>query len=140
MVQKEFHIVKIINDTEFIINAGYGDAVKGDKFKIIGYADEEIIDPITNESLGSIETSKGTIFITRVFEKMSIASSGTRTVNPVMSSFLQQNPTKFMTDLYKQERIKLNVDLTQVSGASNRTDDPIQIGDIVVKIETESND
>lgn len=128
MAQKQFHIVKIINDSEFIINAGYGDTVVGEKFNIIGYANEEIIDPITKESLGSIETSKGTITVTRVFEKMSIASAGVKYINP----FVPLNP---LFDSLKQERVRLNVDLTQVSGASNYTDDPIQIGDEVVKVD-----
>ena len=133
MELKQFHIVKIINDSEFIINAGIGDNVVGDKFKIVGHSIDEIIDPITNESLGSLETSKGTIEVKRVFEKMSIASSLSRFVSP----FLQP-----MRDFYKTERVRLNVDLTQVSGSSSNTDDAIRIGDTVVKIEqgSESND
>lgn len=136
MEQKQFHIVKIINDSEFIINAGTDDTAVGDKFKIIGYADEEIVDPITNDSLGSIETSKGIIHITHVFEKMSIASSGTRYVDPFTSSLMRAEPSKFMPSVYKREQIRLNVDLTQVSGASNHTNDPIRIGDKVIKLES----
>lgn len=132
MAQKQFHIVKIINDSEFIINAGYDDTVVGEKFNIIGYANEEIIDPITTESLGSIETSKGIITVTRVFEKMSIASAGVQYINPVLSQAMFKNP---LLDSFKQERVRLNVDLTQVSGASNYTDDPIKIGDEVVKMD-----
>lgn len=134
MAQKQFHIVKIINDSEFIINAGYDDTVVGEKFNIIGYTNEEIIDPITMESLGSIETSKGTITVTRVFEKMSIASAGVKYINPFVSQAVKI-PLNPLFDSLKQERVRLNVDLTQVSGASNYTDDPIQIGDEVVKVE-----
>lgn len=134
MTQKQFHIVKIINDSEFIINAGYDDTVVGEKFNIIGYANEEIIDPITKESLGSIETSKGTITVTRVFEKMSIASAGVNYINPFVSRAVKV-PLNPLFDSLKQERVRLNVDLTQVSGASNYTDDPIQIGDEVVKVD-----
>lgn len=135
MAQKQFHIVKIINDSEFIINAGYDDTVVGEKFNIIGYANEEIIDPITKDSLGSIETSKGTITVTRVFEKMSIASAGVKYISPFVYQTMVKAPLNPLFNSLKQERVRLNVDLTQVSGASNYTDDPIQIGDEVVKVD-----
>lgn len=136
MAQKQFHIVKIINDSEFVINAGFEDTNVGDKFNIIGYSSEEIIDPVTDEPLGRIATSKGTIEVTRVFEKMSIASSGLTYINPLAHQFMTNTP---MFDMYKQERIRLNVDLNQVSGVTTRTDAPIQIGDDVVKLGNTSN-
>lgn len=131
MEQKKFHIVKINSASEFIINAGTKDGTKkGDKFKIIGVDNQEIIDPITQESLGIIEASKGTITVTHVFEKMSIASAGTRSVNALIDSL----------PIYKHERIRLNVDLTQVTSSENSVTGPIQIGDEVVKIAENSQD
>lgn len=131
MTQKQFHIVKILNDSEFIINAGTEDGTKvGDQFKIIGHEKEKIIDPLTKDELGTLETSKGNISVSNVMEKMSIATAGTRLINPVFSSLSKP----LVPDFMKKEHISLNVDLTQVSGSSTYIDEPIHIGDKVTKI------
>jgi len=122
MTAKNLHIVKIISETTFVINAGSDDGFDvGDKFNIIGDGPAEIIDPITGELLGSFTGSKGQIVIMQIQPKMSLAQTETKFVNAFASSL------QSLTGSYRQK--ELNVDLSQVTGGIATNNDPVQIGD-----------
>ncbi|MBZ1511525.1 hypothetical protein J6K93_10485, partial [Leuconostoc mesenteroides] len=57
---KKIKIIKIRDETAFVINAGSDDNIKeNDQFEIIDLDGEQVIDPDTNEVLGKLNTSKG---------------------------------------------------------------------------------
>jgi len=80
-------VAKVIDEKSLVINRGSNDGIKkGDKF-IIYHIGEEITDPDTGESLGSLEIISGTGIVTNVQDRIStIVScekemvSGTRTI------------------------------------------------------------
>lgn len=124
-------IAKIINETSFVLNAGANlDINKGDVFKILGEPGQEVIDPDTHEVLGYMDTIKGTITITQVYEKMSIA----QTKKETHLDSLNFGP------LFTRE--ELFVDNSQITGGLNEySEEPIQIGDKVkLQYKAKSND
>lgn len=132
MTDKTIKIVKIINETTFILNVGANDGIKnGTKFQIIDSEPEPIIDPDTNQTIGYLNNSKGTIEANDVQEKMTIARTKLHkkvTRSPVydaMSAF--QN----IETSYREE---LNVDETQITGGYNKSNNPVKIGDAVVML------
>lgn len=70
------YVAKIINTTSLVINKGTEDGVRtGMIFQVLDKNTEEIIDPITKESLGGIERVKIEVKVTVVKEKISIAET-----------------------------------------------------------------
>ena len=73
-------IVKIISDTQIIINKGEYDGVKeGMKF-IIYDESEELKDPLTGSSLGRMEFRKGNLFVKQTMPKISILETGEKLI------------------------------------------------------------
>lgn len=129
MTDKTIKIVKIINETTFVLNAGENYGIKkGVKFKIMDSEPELITDPDTNEIIGQLDNSKGIIEAEVVQEKMTIARTKLHTkidrspIYDTMSIFQPHETT------YREE---LNVDETQITGGYNKSSNPIQIGDEV---------
>lgn len=53
------HVAKVIDEFQVVINKGRDDGLKqGDKYLVYGLG-EEIVDPVTNESLGQLELVRG---------------------------------------------------------------------------------
>ena len=66
-------VAKILNDRELVINKGTKDGLQlGDKFKLMELSDE-ILDPDTQESLGSMEREIIRVKIVHVERLMAIA-------------------------------------------------------------------
>lgn len=129
-MDKQFKIVKIIDDETIVINAGLIDDVKpGDKFEIFEKG-EEIKDPDTGESLGTLDLIKETVETVNVFDKISICK------HYVIENYLSGITGTFLKTSYKT----LNVDCTQISGGLH-DDKIIRIGDKVRKVKIlEEND
>ena len=69
-------VARIINPYRVVINRGIEQDIKlGQRFLVYSLSNEEILDPITNESLGYLEIVKGTGKVIHVQEKMSIIES-----------------------------------------------------------------
>lgn len=69
-------VAKVLSPTRLVINRGEEHGVKhSQRFLIYELSDEEIIDPITKESLGYLESYKGTGKIVHLQDKMSILES-----------------------------------------------------------------
>lgn len=123
MANTIFKIVKIISDYEVVVNCGFNHGIKkGDKLEVY-ILGEDIIDPDTKKSLGTLDTVKETLEVVNVFEKMCLCKSSqhdkpTLAIN--VSSFLVSTPKR------------LNVDSTQISGGLS-DDTKIKIGDLVRK-------
>jgi hypothetical protein len=77
-LEKKFPAVVavIVNPYRVVINRGAEHDVKlGQRFLVYTLSEEEILDPITNESLGHLEIVKGTGKVIHVQEKMSTIES-----------------------------------------------------------------
>lgn len=78
-MDKVICVAKVINDSKLVLNVGKEDGVEyGDDFLIYSISKEDIIDPITNKSLGKLELVKGKGFVTSVQEKMCIIESSNK--------------------------------------------------------------
>lgn len=127
--QNKFRIVKIVDETKFIINAGKIDGIDvDDKFNILNNSKEKIIDPETDEVLGEIESTKGTIIVSKAYDKMSICRS----------SWIEGQPTlgmnfDFMEKIARGHYKELNVDEDDISALGN-TSEPIKVGDYVERV------
>lgn len=74
--KREIVVVKVKNDIRLVINVGSEHGIKeGDKFLVYHVDDEEMKDPITGESLGYLETVRGTGVAVHVQHKMTTIES-----------------------------------------------------------------
>lgn len=82
-----YKIVQIINQSTFIINAGYEQGIKEkDKFIIVGNKKNVILDPDNGNVIEELPTSKAEIFAKTVYEKVSICK--TEWISPYHSAGL----------------------------------------------------
>lgn len=75
-MSKIYKVIKVINSTEIVINAGKNEIKKLSNFLIYSL-DEELFDPDTNESLGQLEIVKGTAEPVHIQEKLTTLQSNT---------------------------------------------------------------
>lgn len=69
-------VAKVLNSREIAINIGAKDGVAtGMYFNVLDHSREDILDPDTNEILGSVERPKVTVKVVLVEDKFSIAST-----------------------------------------------------------------
>lgn len=119
-----YKIIKIISDSEILINAGANEKLeKGTSLEIF-IIGEEIFDPDTNESLGTLDTVKANVEVDTVYPKMALCKNieyATRNVFDAFSAAIDVKKTK-----------RLNVDSTEISGGLSN-DFTIRIGDSVRK-------
>ena len=74
--QKDIYVIKVVDDIDLVINIGSDHGVKsGYKFLVYHVDENEMIDPITGESLGYLETVRGTGEATHVQAKMTTIRS-----------------------------------------------------------------
>src|SRR5699024_2741137 len=135
MKNREFKIVKILDEYNVVINAGINQDIKqGDQFQILDKEGSDVIDPDTKEIIGTLDLIKSTVEVTELHEKMCICSS--------QSSIKMNNPFKItginsITDTFSfSEQEKLNVDLTQVTGGKRKSNKKIQLGDVARLLKT----
>jgi hypothetical protein len=74
--RKRFNVVKVIDDSTVVINAGKGDIHYNDLF-VVYKEDDEIIDPVTNENLGKLQIFKGTAKVLHIQDHMTTIKSNT---------------------------------------------------------------
>ena len=118
-----FKVIKIISDKRIVINAGKNEVQTGDILRVIEKNSEEIVDPDTNEVLGTLDYIKATITVEYVYEHMSICKNyETKTVNAL---------DPFETLRQHEVTSPLNVNLSQITGGYNIDNKLIEIGDLV---------
>ena len=118
-----FKVIKIISDKRSVINAGKNEVQTGDILRVIEKNSEEIVDPDTNEVLGTLDYIKATITVEYVYEHMSICKNyETKTVNAL---------DPFETLRQREVTSPLNVNLSQITGGYNIDNKLIEIGDLV---------
>ena len=118
-----FKVIKIISDKRIVINAGKNEVQTGEILRVIEKNSEEIVDPDTNEVLGTLDYIKATITVEYVYEHMSICKNyETKTVNAL---------DPFETLRQREVTSPLNVNLSQITGGYNIDNKLIEIGDLV---------
>lgn len=128
-----YKIIKIIDDTKVLINAGYRDKITKNDILEIYLIGEEVVDPETKVILGTLDLIKATITPIIIYEKMSICvNTETETNN---TAFLQVASSLGRIYGSSSTNKRLNVDTTQITGGL-KSAEKIKIGDTVRKIST----
>lgn len=127
MSEKLIKIVKIIDEYSVVINAGFDHGVKKGQLFEIYVPGESIIDPDSNEDLGTMDFIKGQVVVKKAFPKMSICENS-RTEN-AFTNF--DNLASYMLARAKP----LNVDSVEISGGFEDYDPKIKVGDLIKRID-----
>lgn len=122
-----FRIVKIIDDYRVVINGGAEFFEQGDILEVYSVG-EDVIDPYTDESLGTLDIIKAKLTVDILYEKMCLCTN--KDVESPISSLTAAN---LAPSLFNATPKPLQVDLTQVSGGFDDIDMTIKIGDLVRK-------
>src|SRR5699024_3427214 len=139
MKNKEFKIVKILDEYNVVINAGTNhDLKQSDQFQIIDKEGSEVIDPDTQEVIGTLDLIKATVEVTELHEKMCICSSKQSIkMNSLLSSTALSTGINSIADGFAvSEQEKLNVDLKQVTGGKRKSNKKIRLGDTARLLKT----
>lgn len=120
----EGKIIRIVGESEFIINVGIEAGVKPGMRFIVYEMGEHIIDPETGEDLGAIENVKGRLEVKHAQDKMSRAVTGTYVVDNQSPLYSGLFTTTSVTKKYH-----LEVDTSQVQPLDEVLQ--IRIGDLV---------
>lgn len=125
-------VVKIIDEDSLVINIGLREAVKfNDKFAVFIPGDE-VIDPDTNESLGTLDTIKCYLKPKDILEKMTVCVNAETALTSFGAAMTGGTPQiNLLGGLTNPKR--LPVDFEEISGGLQpRT--KVKIGDFVRKI------
>lgn len=110
----ELRVVKIIDEYSVVTNYGEEDGAQtGDVLEVFAKGDV-VVDPLTQERLGVLESVKASLIVEKAYPKMSVCKS------------------YFCPETVKgSERGKLSVNIESISGGF--PDRKIQVGDSLVK-------
>lgn len=128
MADEIYRVIKIIDEYNIVINAGYNKAIKeGDKLEIF-IKGEPIEDPETHEKLGTLDTIKAKLIVKQVFPRFCICgnSETTGTYSALTSFAIAVNNTNI-------EPKKLNINPKEITGGFRGEDKTIKIGDLIRK-------
>jgi hypothetical protein len=121
-MSKEYRVIEILNDKELIINYGLDDgAKKGNKVRIYSKG-SEVIDPLNNKVLGTLDNIKDELEVFIVYDRFSVC----RKVVRRQSNFL--NPLSGL-DITKTEFEPINVNRTQATKKKVIIGGTIEVGD-----------
>lgn len=122
-MSETFKVVKIINEYEIVINAGRDHGISRNEQLEIFVPGEVVIDPDTNENLGTLDFIKAYLNVKDAFPKMSVCENSETKTKSLLSAF-----DNFSTE----ETLRLNVDSKEISGGLTGSR-KIKIGDMVRK-------
>jgi hypothetical protein len=112
-------VVEIIDSKTVVINKGKKDGITSEDKFLIYELREEIIDPLTNESLGQLRLKKGTAIVDDIQEKMTIITSdrfttmskkekpsyGLYSVFPTTTEYTERDRAPFERDVQKGDYV-----------------------------------
>lgn len=131
---ENYRIIKIVDEYLVVVNYGKKhSARKGDKLEIFQIG-EEVIDPVSNKSLGTLDIIKAKIQVLNVYDNFSLCESDEyTTVNATAFSnaafALSSGISKFIN---RTETKALNVNTKQITGGYSKNKElVINIGDTV---------
>ena len=117
-----YKVIKIISDSEILINAGANKKLAQGTSLDIFITGEEIFDPDTNESLGTLVTVKATVEVDTVYPQMALCKKIEYSTTNLIESISNSMNVK------KVKRLK--IDPSEISGGLS-SDLTIHIGDLV---------
>jgi len=125
MSEDNFRVIEILDEYSILINYGRTEgASEGDRIRIISKG-PEIIDPVTNEILGTLDSIKSSLTLATVYDKFSLCQKIVTTTKSILVNPLSQ----FQTTSKTIESI--NIDKSQISDKKLPGDNKIKIGDLV---------
>ena len=136
-------IIRIVDDHTALVNLGRVDGIVLESiFRVIGES-EEIIDPITDEKLGSIDVVKAKLKASQVHERFTVATSRWTTYSFSLRPF--ENVQEIVKSMYNTESEShgedLHVDPEEIRPWKAHAEQLIRVGDEVeVEIPVEADE
>ena len=129
-------VARILSSHEVAINIGAAAGVEnGMEFDVLSSVGEDIRDPDTGEILGSISPAKVRVHITKVEERLALASTKSKQVNvygepaPTVGPFARALlPKKWVTKYEPLKRVGEGL------GDKDEADSYVKVGDPVVQV------
>lgn len=122
-----FKIVKIISEYKVVVNAGSNCSIREDDILEVYQPGQEVTDPETGESLGTLDFVKAKLRVVDVFPRMCVCEN--RDTQKTTLIDIVQNFSPY------QEKLPLNVQTTDISGGYEEVDKKIKVGDLVRKVD-----
>ncbi|MCT0953853.1 hypothetical protein EFL41_09975 [Weissella cibaria] len=132
----ETRIIKILDKYKVLILGGWDDGInKGDWFNIIERG-ENVIDPETSESLGTLDFVKIRLEVVNVYEKFSVLSN---MVTQTIPSATQNPMLSIMNSVGQEQKVtsaqQLPVNQSEITPTpAIDPDKQIHVGDIATKV------
>lgn len=125
MSNNDYRVIEILDEYSILINYGAEDgATENDKIRIVSIG-PEVIDPETNETLGTLDSIKSTLTIVTAYNKFSLCKKVEVATKNILANPLSQFQTTSKTTK------SLNIDKSSISNKKAPDDDVIKIGDKV---------
>ncbi|HEU4510628.1 MAG TPA: hypothetical protein VFR78_20525 [Pyrinomonadaceae bacterium] len=123
-VKTKGRIIRILDSKTVIINLGSEHGVTGTSIFHILADPEDVVDPETNEVLGSVKVTKGRVRALQVSEKFTIATSSwtESVINPLLNFISTHRQTVEET---------LKIDARELKPWKGKSEVPIRVGDEV---------
>ncbi len=118
-------VIRIIDDTEIIINAGEDILTVGDKITIYAIGDE--ITDLDGTNLGYYECDKATLTVVTTTQQYSICKTEKKYKKSTLGVI-----TNFSTDVFIGYE-HISIDQEQAKPISIKNKDKVQVGDLVKK-------
>jgi len=124
--KQKIKVIKIIDDKSLVINAGADKGLHvGDIIEVFQPGDE-VVDPETNESLGSLDYVKARLDVVTSLPKMSVCKD-----KKSRNAFFDPLTTTFINQTYYES---ISIDPKDISGGYENVDKVIRVGDLVRKV------
>ena len=121
----EYRIVKIISEYNVVVNCGTNHGIaEGQILEVFEHGDT-VIDPVTNENLGTLDYIKAKLRVVNVFPNMCICENRDGEVQKTIQEMISFSMT---------QRVPLNVETTDISGGFEKVSKKIKIGDLVREV------
>ena len=123
---RKYKIAKIIDEYQVVVNAGSNDIIHDDDCLEVYQPGQEVTDPDTGESLGTLDFVKAKLRVVNVFPKMCVCENRETEQKSFFSNISQ--------GLFFEETLPMNVQTTDISGGYEGIDKKIKVGDLVRKV------
>lgn len=127
MMTSNFKIVKIISEYKVVVNAGSMNFIREDDTLEVYQPGQEVTDPETGESLGTLDFIKAKLRVVDVFPKMCVCENRDRKEKSILANLT--------LNLTYEEKLPLNVQTTDISGGYEGVNKKIKVGDLVRKVD-----
>ena len=129
-------VARILNSREMVINVGSGHGVVvGMRFDIMDAKGEDVQDPDTGELLGSVERSKVSVEVSKVQQRLSVASTYRKERVNVGGAGLGNSP---MSQLFMPARWETRYETLKTEEKTwedlDEEDSYVKVGDPVVQV------